>query len=483
MQYHLILFLFCFSAFILQGVEKVPNIILILADDLGYNDLSCYGNLQYGTPNIDRMASEGQKWTEFYSASHICSPSRAAILTGMYPVRTGTSSHVFFEWSAQGLPQTSYTISELLQKNGYNTFLVGKWHLGHSDGYLPKNHGFNGFYGIPYSNDMRVDPDMKVSDSVLFRQGMTLSKMRTKGNKVQDWVPLMQDDAIIEYPVDQTTLTQRYTHKSIEFIKQNKEQPFFLFLSHHLPHIPIYLSKDYQDKYDDPYPNAICEIDDSLGKILDTLKEYSLEKNTLVVFTSDNGPDQVFNEKGGSAFPLKGSKFFASEGGQKVPAIFWWPDTIKKGTIKELGSTLDFYNTFIAVSGIKTKTSLAQDSHDLSPVLFKKSPSARSDFFYFSSFIPPRGTIYAVRKGDWKAHFFTSLEPEFSNPESIIKNSSPLLYNLKTDPGETTDLAEQFPDVLQSLIKHSENFSKTIKIAPNCYTEKILSQERPEWAQ
>ena len=483
MLHLLILVLYCCTACILQGAEKAPNIILILADDLGYNDLSCYGNLNYETPNIDQMASEGQKWTEFYSASHICSPSRAAILTGLYPIRTGTSSHVFFEWSAQGLPETSHTISKLLQNNGYKTSLVGKWHLGHRKGYLPKNHGFDDFYGIPYSNDMRVDPQMKVSESVLFRQDMTLTKMRARGNKVQDWVPLMQDDAIIEYPVDQTTLTQRYTHKSMEFIKQNKEEPFFLFISHHLPHIPIYLSEDYQDKYEDPYANAVSEIDDSVGKILDTLKAHSLEKNTLVIFTSDNGPDQVFNDKGGSAFPLKGSKFFASEGGQKVPAIFWWPDTIKKGTIRELGSTLDFFNTFIVVSGIKTQSSHAKDSFDLSPVLFNQSSSPRSDFFYFSSFIPPRGTIYAVRKGDWKAHFFTSLEPDFSNPKSIIKNESPLLYNLKNDPGESTDLSNQFPRILESLIKHSESFSKTLKLAPNRYSEKILSQERPEWAQ
>lgn len=483
MLHHFFLFLFCFSAFILQGVEKAPNIILILADDLGYNDLSCYGNLEYDTPNIDRMASEGQKWTEFYSASHLCSPSRAAILTGLYPVRTGTSSHVFFEWSAQGLPQTSYTISELLQNNGYNTYLVGKWHLGHRHGYLPQNFGFNKFYGIPYSNDMRVDPEMEVSDSVVFKEGMTLAKLRGKGNKVQGWVPLILDDAIIEYPVDQTTLTQRYITKSIEFIKQNKEKPFFLFISHHLPHIPIFVSKDFQKRYDDPYANAVCEIDYSVGRILDTLKKHSLEKNTLVIFTSDNGPDQVFNDKGGSAFPLKGSKFFASEGGQKVPAIFWWPDTVEKGVIEELGSTLDFYNTFKAVSGIKSKSSLAQDSHDLSPVLFEKSPSPRSDFFYFSSFVPPRGTIYAVRKDNWKAHFFSSLEPDFSNPESIIKNKNPLLYNLKDDPGETKNLAEQFPDILESLIYHSESFSKTLKIGPNCYSEKILSQELPEWAK
>ena len=232
----------CFILALNLFADRPPNIVLILTDDLGYNDLSCYGNLEYKTPNIDRFAKEGQKWTEFYSASHICSPSRAAILTGLYPVRTGTSSHVFFEWSAQGLPKNSNTISKVLQNNDYKTYLVGKWHLGHREGYMPTDQGFDSFYGIPYSNDMRVDPEMKVADSVYFREGMTLAKMRAKGNKVDNWVPLMQDKAIIEYPVDQSTLTQRYTEKSIEFIKQNKDQPFFLFLSHHLPHIPIFLS-------------------------------------------------------------------------------------------------------------------------------------------------------------------------------------------------------------------------------------------------
>jgi arylsulfatase A-like enzyme len=463
--------------------ERVPNIVLILCDDLGYSDLSCYGNTNYKTANIDRLAKEGQKWTEFYSASHICSPSRAAILTGEYPVRTGTSSHVFFEWSAEGLPTDSLTIPEVLQSNGYNTFLVGKWHLGHREGFLPKDHGFDWFYGIPYSNDMRVDPEMKVADSVNFREGMTLAKMRTKGSKVQDWVPLMQGNAIIEYPVDQTTLTQRYTEKSIELIKQNKEQPFFLMISHHLPHIPIYVSKPFQNKYEDPYANAICEIDDSVGQIINALKSLELDENTIVVFTSDNGPNQTFEPTGGTAYPLKGSKFFASEGGQKVPAIFWCPNKIKKGSISGLGSTLDFFNTFISLTGSKDINITAQDSHDLSPVLYHGSNSPRSDFFYFSSFIPPRGEIYAVRKGDWKAHFFTSHEPHFSSPDSIEKHPSPLLYNLKEDPGETYNLAEKYPNILQSLIEYSENFSTKLEIAPDRYSKKILSQERPEWAQ
>lgn len=480
----LFIIIYCTSALLFLSAEKAPNIILILADDLGYSDLSCYGNPTHETPNLDRMAQEGQKWTEFYSASHICSPSRAALLTGLYPVRTGTSSHVFFEWSAQGLPKESQTISKILKKDGYHTYFIGKWHLGHREGYLPQNHGFDHFYGIPYSNDMRVDPQMKVSDTILFREGMSLAKMRTKGNKVDDWIPLMSDERVIEYPADQSTLTHRYTEKCMDVIQNNKEKPFFIFLSHHLPHVPIHVSKAFNNEHpDNPYAAAISEIDDSVGKILKTVERTNLAKNTLVIFTSDNGPDQTFNANGGTAFPLKGSKFYASEGGQKVPALFWWPGTIKQESINELGSTLDFFNTFIAVAGIKTQENLAVDSYDLSPVLFEKSNSPRSDFFYFSSFVPPRGEIYAVRKGDWKAHFFTSREPNFSQPESIIKNTPPLLYNLKKDPGETTNLAKLYPSIVQSLINHSENFSKTLEIPPNRYSEKILSQERPDWAQ
>lgn len=463
--------------------DKPPNIILILTDDLGYSDLSCYGNKDYVTPNIDRMAREGQKWTEFYSASHICSPSRAAILTGLYPVRTGTSSHVFFEWSAKGLPKDSLTISKVLKNNGYKTFIVGKWHLGHRKGYLPLNQGFDSFYGIPYSNDMRIDPEMKVSNSVYFREGMTLDKMRAKGNKVEHWVPLMENDEVIEYPVDQSTLTQRYTDKSIEIIEQNRNKPFFLLLSHHLPHIPIFVSDPFKNKYSgNPYANAISEIDHSVGKILEALNQNALHKNTLVIFTSDNGPNLTFEPKGGTAYPLKGSKCYATEGGQKVPGIFWWPETIKKGTINDLGSTLDFFNTFIAVSGIQNSLLSAKDSYDLSPVLLNKSASPRPDFFYFSSFVPPRGLIYAVRKGEWKAHFYTSLAPNFNKADSIIKNKIPMLYNLKEDPSENNNLARDFPDILESLIEHSNRFSETLEIKPNCYSEKIYSQELPEWA-
>lgn len=476
-----------FTLCILSAQTAPPNIILILTDDLGYSDLACYGSTTNKSPHLDQMAEEGQRWTEFYSASHICSPSRAALLTGLYPVRTGTDSHVFFEWSAEGLPNEAVTLAEALKENGYRTFCIGKWHLGHTNGFLPTDQGFDYFYGIPYSNDMRVDPDMKLDDSVVFREGMTEETMRDHENKVDHWVPLMEGDALIEYPVDQSTLTRRYTEQSLECIAQSTEDetPFFLLLSHHLPHIPIYVSDSIQSNVSgNSYAQAIAEIDTSVGQILAYLKANALAENSLVIFTSDNGPDQTFNLQGGRADPLKGSKFYASEGGQKVPTLFWWPNKIQPSVVDALGSTLDFFNTALSLAGISDASIRSIDSHNLSPVLFYQSESPRKDFYYFSSFIEPRGQIYALRKGDWKAHFYESQAPEYYNPKSIVKYPRPKLYNLKDDPGESTDLAEAFPHILKDLEKHSEAFSKGIQssIAPNRYSKKILHQVRPDWA-
>ena len=477
-----------FTLSYLSAKTTPPNIILILADDLGYSDLACYGSITNKSPHLDQMAEEGQRWTEFYAASHICSPSRAALLTGLYPIRTGTDAHVFFEWSAEGLPNDSVTLAEALKKNGYQSYCIGKWHLGHKEGFLPTDQGFDYFYGIPYSNDMRVDPDMKLAHSVVFREGMTLDSMRDHQKKVDNWVPLMEGDALIEYPVDQGTLTRRYTERSLACIAQSAEDksPFFLYLSHHLPHIPIYVSDSIQtNALGNSYAQAIAEIDLSVGQILDYLKTHGLAENSLVIFTSDNGPDQTFNAHGGRADPLKGSKFYASEGGQKVPTIFWWPNTIIPSEVDALGSTLDIFNTALSLAGISDPLIRAIDSHDLSPVLFHQSASPRSDFYYFSSFIEPRGRIYAMRKGDWKAHFYESRAPEYYNPNSIIKHPRPKLYNLKEDPGENTNLAGAYPHILKDLEKECDAFSQAIRssIAPNCYSKKILHQVRPDWAQ
>lgn len=468
----------------LIGSEK-PNIILILADDLGYGDLSCYGSPSIHTPNLDLLAKEGQRWTDFYSASPICTPSRSALLTGLYPFRTGTDTEVFYEWSAGGLPKTSHTIAELLKSFDYHTICIGKWHLGHSEGFLPQDHGFDDFYGIPYSNDMRVDPKMKVSDTVHFREGMTLKKMRTPGNKVKNWVPLYEMNEIIEYPCDQQLLTSRYTDRSIEFIHRYKDRPFFLFLSHSMPHIPVATSEKFTGKSEHgPYGDAVEEIDESLGRIVNTLKILGIEKNTLIIFTSDNGPDLTYNDNPGSAGPFKGSKFYPSEGGQRVPAIFWWPSRIQPSVSNEIGSTLDIYNTIknLLPESKDTQPPSPQDSYDLSRALLHNQPSNRDNFFYLSTALPPRAQVYALRKNQWKAHFYISKPPFYDRNQ--LKKLDPIeLYNIQENPAEDTNLAHKHPDIIKDILKLKTEFEKSVKLAKDQSIEKLEYQTRPDWAR
>ncbi len=475
-----LVFLFGLSS--IQG-SQFPNIIIIFADDLGYGDLSCFGSETIQTPNLDSLAKEGQKWTQFYSASPICSPSRAALMTGLYPFRTGTDSQVFYEWSAGGLIPESHTIAELLKDYNYRTACIGKWHLGHTEEYLPEKHGFDYFYGIPYSNDMRVDPKMKVSDSINFRKGMNLEKMRSKGNKIKNWVPLMESDLIIEYPCDQETLTKRYTEKSIQFIQSNQRKPFFLYLSHTMPHIPLMASEKFKGiSQHGPYGDAIEEIDHSVGLIIKTLKSLNIEKNTLIIFTSDNGPDLTYNRNPGSTGNLQGSKFYPSEGGQRVPAIFWWPETIEPAVINQLGSTLDIYSTIKNLLPKSNNVETPCDSYDLSKVLLQNELSKRDHFFYLSTGIPPRAQVYAIRKGNWKAHFYKS-NPPFYDPNKIIKLDPVKLYNLHSDPTESNDLAQQHPEIINELLGLKSLFDETAKPAFDQSIPKLEDQIRPSWAQ
>ncbi len=463
-------------------VRQNPNIILIYADDLGYGDLGCYGHPTIHTPNLDQMAAEGQKWTQFYSASNICSPSRAALLTGLYPNRIGISQGVFFEWSAAGLPTETQTIAETLQSNDYHTFCVGKWHLGHRDGYLPQDHGFDEYYGIPYSNDMRIDPGMQIAKSVKLREGVTLQQIKTRGNKVTDWVPLMENRQVIEYPSDQTTLTRRYTEKTVQIIKSNKENPFFILLSHSMPHVPLFASKDFMGKSKRGlYGDVIEELDASVGEILNTLKRHSLEQNTLVVFTSDNGPWLQYREAGGSTGILKGSKGTTWEGGHRVPAIFWWPSKILPGTISEIGSTLDFYKTFSALTRNQAKDNLAIDSHDLSGVLLQQADSPRDSFFYYSCTKNPKDTIFAVRYKRWKAQFISC------DPDEFIGNSKPLekpfLYDLDINPEETHNIAEDHPEIINLILKLKLSHEETIIPHEDMLKARLNNQDLPDWVQ
>ena len=420
--------------------SKTPNIIIIFCDDLGYGDLGSFGHPTIRTPNLDRMVQEGQKWTNFYAAASVCTPSRAAIMTGRLPIRSGMCSskrRVLFPDSAGGIPQKEITIAEAMKTKGYTTACIGKWHLGHLPQYLPTNNGFDSYFGIPYSNDMdRVKGE---------------GHKAFKDPKVEYWnVPLMRDTEIVERPADQTTITKRYTEESIKFIKENKNNPFFLYLAHNLPHVPLFVSKNFKNKsLRGLYGDVIEEIDYGVGQILKTLRQQGLAENTLVVFTSDNGPWLSYDEQGGSAGLLRGGKGATFEGGMREPTIFWWPGKIKPGVVTDMGSTLDIFTTSCKLAGADIPQDRIMDSVDLRPAMFGTGPSPRNTMFYY------RGSkLYAVRKGPFKAHFYT--QPAYGRDRKETKHDTPLLFNLEHDPSEKYDISSDHPDIIADIRKEIE---------------------------
>lgn len=356
-----------------------PNFIIIFTDDLGYGDLTCYGNPVIRTPNLDRMAEEGMRFTQFYVAASVCTPSRAGLLTGRYPIRTGLvegmiPGRVLFPNSKTGLQPEEVTIAEVLKEQGYKTAAIGKWHLGHLAEYLPVNQGFDSYYGIPYSNDMDF---VKATDDT-----------------IAHWnIPLIRDTLIEERPARQNTLTMRYTNEALEFITRNQEQPFFLYLAYTMPHIPLFVSDEFVGiSTRGLYGDVIEEIDWNVGRILQTLQEQGLDEKTMVIFTSDNGPWLVQGLNGGSAGPLREGKGTTWEGGMRVPMIARWPGTIPADTVSfELATTLDFLPTLAAASGADLP-SAELDGYNILPVLLGQQPSPRETFFFY------RGDeVYAVR--------------------------------------------------------------------------------------
>jgi len=422
-----------------------PNFIIIFADDLGFGDLSCYGHPTIHTPNLDRMAAEGQKWTNFYVAACVCTPSRAGILTGRLPIRSGMCDdrrRVLFPNSAGGLPAGEITIAEVLKQADYATAAIGKWHLGHLPQYLPMKQGFDSYFGIPYSNDMDRAADAPRGREA-FRQP-----------RIEYWnVPLMRNAEVVERPADQHTITRRYTDEAVRFIRQNAAQPFFIYLAHNLPHVPLFCSREAAGRsMRGLYGDVVEEIDAGVGRIMETLRELHLAERTLVVFTSDNGPWLIFDQHGGSAGLLRGGKGSTWEGGMREPGVFWWPGTIKPGVVKEMGSTLDLLPTFAALAGVEAPDDRPLDGYDLSPVLKGTGPSPRKDMFYY------RGTrLFAVRHGRFKAHLQTQAGYGEPKPQ---QHDPPLLFDLGEDPGEQFNVAEQHPDVLEEIIeiarKHQE---------------------------
>lgn len=436
----------------IQAKEKLPNIVIILADDLGYGDLGCYGHPSIRTPHLDRMAAEGMRFTDFYVAASVCTPSRAGLLTGRLPLRSGMAgghtNHVLFTYSRGGLPAEEITIARALKSKGYATACVGKWHLGHQPPFLPTSHGFDFYFGVPFSNDMEPTAAMPKGGGA----SMSLDP------KEEWWhCSLMRNGDVIEKGVEQGTLTRRYTEEVVKFIRENKAKPFFVYLPHTFPHIPLFASSEFKGKSKRGlYGDAVEELDWSVGEIMAALRREKLAENTLVFFTSDNGPWRTKGFTGGSAGLLRDGKASTWEGGMRVPAVAWWPGKIPAGRINRgLASSLDFFSTILALSKIPLPDDRPVDGFDLSATLLKESSSPRETvFFYFGS------DLYAVRMGNYKAHFFTH---DGYSKEPPRKLDRPLLYDLAHDPSERFDLAGEKPDVLAGIVREVEKHRGTMK--------------------
>jgi len=428
------------------------NFIVIFCDDLGYGDLTVFGHPTIKTPNLDKLAYEGQKWTNFYTAASVCTPSRAGLLTGRLPVRIGMCSNerrVLFPDSGGGLPESEITIAEALKRAGYKTAAIGKWHLGHLPQFLPKNQGFDHYFGIPYSNDM---------DRVVEDVGYFESCVNPKTEYFNE--PLMNGNEVIERPANQHTITRRYTEESIRFIEENKDDPFFIYLAHSMPHVPLFRSQAFEGKSERGiYGDVIEEIDWSVGEIIKTLERTGLDKNTLVVFTSDNGPWLIFNEHGGSAGLLKDGKGSTFDGGMRVPTIFWWKGSIKPKVVTELGTTMDLFPTFCKLSGVEISNDRVYDGYDVSNVLLEGTQSERQEVLFY------RGVeLYAYRMNEYKAHFIT--KPAYFS-DSAAYHTPPLLYNLSADPSEKVNVADKHPEVISKIVEAANAHKQTLKPVVN----------------
>jgi len=427
---------------------KSPNIVLIFMDDMGYGDLSVNGALDYRTPHLDRLAAEGMRFTNFLSAQAVCSASRAALLTGCYPNRLGISG-ALFPGAKIGLSPEEMTIADMLREKGYATGIFGKWHLGDAPAFMPLRQGFDEYLGIPYSNDMwPVNYDG--------------SPALTGTNKAQfPPLPLIaqeQPEDTIHNLEDQALLTGRLTDAAISFIKRNRKKPFFAYIPHPMPHVPINASPAFRGKSKQGlYGDVIQEVDHHVGRILKTLKEEGLEKNTLVIFTSDNGPWLNFGNRAGSAGGFREGKGTSFEGGQRVPCIMRWTGTVPAGIVaNQLASTIDILPTLATLSGGRLSEKKI-DGVDLSELLRgNMEVSPRKDFLYYYR----RNALEAVRMGNWKLVFqhpsrsYLEKKPGFDGfpgpaPENTIMYES--LYDLRRDPAEQYDVKAYYPEIMQQL--------------------------------
>lgn len=423
--------------------DHKPNIIIILTDDQGYADVGSYGAEGFETPNLDRLADEGIRFTSFYVPASVCTPSRAALLTGRYPMRVGLPS-VLFPRDTVGLHTNELTIAELLKQEKYATAAIGKWHLGAHPQFLPTNHGFDRFFGLPYSNDMSPEPE---------------NNPREEKRSVFPPLPLLEDTSIVEREPDQAQLLYRYTDRAVEFIKTNREKPFFLYFAHHFPHVPLFTTDRFLGSTERGlYGDVISEIDWSVGQILNTLEEMNLRENTLVVFTSDNGPWLVFGDHGGSAGELREGKITTFEGGHRVPAIASWPGQIPAGAVTaKVATSMDLMPTIARLAGAELPEDRIIDGYDIWPVLSGKtdaeSPYNNNPLYFYLD-----TSLQAVRLGPWKLHIphnYLGVGEAGSGGYVGVYKIGEIglsLYNMEYDPGETHNLVNEYPKVVERLM-------------------------------
>ena len=436
-------FLIVIFVLICQTCGQQPNFIIIFTDDQGYNDLGCFGSKRIKTPNIDKLAAEGRKFTSFYVPCSVCSPSRAALLTGCYPKRIGMEKHVVFPQNNWGLNPDELTIAEVLTAEGYATACVGKWHLGHRKQFLPTNQGFDSYFGIPYSNDMN-HPDNKGKPK------FTMNETWLNQDEVtQAWnTPLMENEKIVELPVNQRTITRRYTDRAIEFVRANQDKPFFLYLPHSMPHIPLFVPEDAFDS--DPknaYKAVIEHIDAEVGRLVDEVRKLNLANQTYVIYTSDNGPWLPFLNHGGSALPLKNGKGSTYEGGHRVPCVMWAPGRIPaNSTTDEFVTSMDLFPTISRIVNAKTKPSEKIDGLDIGAVIHGDAKSPRAELVYYS----PIGLLHGLRQNEWKLRI-AKKRPRKKEADKPQKPPTVELYNLAKDISESNNLAEQMPEKVEAM--------------------------------
>lgn len=430
-----------------NAAERPPNVVLIYADDMGYGDLGCYGAKGWATPHLDKLASSGVRFTDFYVAQAVCSASRTALLTGCYPNRVGILGALGPQ-SKQGINPQESTIAEVLKPRGYATAIFGKWHLGHHPQFLPKQHGFDEYFGLPYSNDMWP-----------FHPGVAKLPL---DERLKRWpyLPLIEGDKVINSNVtsqDQTQLTTQYTERAVSFITRHAKQPFFLYLPHAMPHVPLHVSDKWRGKSDQGlYGDVIQEIDWSVGQIVSTLDRLNLRDNTLVIFTSDNGPWLTYGNHAGSSGGLREGKGTSWEGGVRVPCIMNWPGQIPMNSVcHEPAMTIDILPTLANLASAD-QPKLPIDGLDIWPLISGR-PHAKSPheafYFYWGQH------LQAVRSGHWKLHFpHDHISTNANNvggdglpgrPASLKTDLA--LFDLQADRNEFTNVADKHPDVVAQL--------------------------------